>query len=333
MRRGEADPAMLSIVCDMRIGVFPVPGCFDSGLSAILDVVRTAELLRPSVDPSIPALEVLVVGAGTSISTGHGLVVPVAVAIGDAADAGLDAIVVPGIKAVSQAQVEDQLALGVVRTVREQLRDLVAAATPDRPAPHLAAACTGTFLLAEAGLLDGRLATTSWWLTGVFRRRYPRVELDMTRMIVHGDGVTTAGAAFAHIDLAMSLVSRASSRLADATARFLLVDERPARSVEAALGHLAAADELVTDFESWVRDHLDRDFSIASAAREIGTTRRTLERRTRARTGMTPLALIRRLRRERALHLRRTTPLSMDQIAGLVGYRNGSTLRALLRQE
>ncbi|MGH3522182.1 MAG: GlxA family transcriptional regulator [Mycobacterium sp.] len=280
------------------------------------------------VDRDIPAITTSVLAATDTVLTGGGLVVRADRRLDRDDLERLDVLLVLGLGATTAVAVEEAMSRTDVRLLVSLLRE--------RPLPSslaVAAACTGTFVLAQAGLLDGRRATTSWWLTGTFLRRFPQVELDMGRMVVRSGPVTTAGAAFAHIDLALSFVLEVSAQLASETASFLLIDERPARSVEAALGYLAETDALVADFECYVRLHLDQPFTISHAAMSIGTTRKTLERHMRGRVGVSPHDLVQRLRAERALHLRRTTTMSMEQIAHLVGYRNATTLRALLRQQ
>jgi transcriptional regulator GlxA family with amidase domain len=112
-------------------------------------------------------------------------------------------------------------------------------------ATTVAAACTGVFTLAESGLLDRRRATTSWWPGAAFRSRYPSVVLDLDSMVVADGGIVTAGAAFAHIDLALALVRRVSPTLAGHVARLLVIDERTAQSAYLVTDHLDHNDPLV----------------------------------------------------------------------------------------
>jgi transcriptional regulator GlxA family with amidase domain len=197
---------------------------------------------------------------------------------------------------------------------------------------RVAGACTATFVLAESGILDGQQATTTWWLSSLFRERFPQVTLDESRMVVESGRVVTAGAALAHVDLALWLVRQKSPSLAQTTARYLVFDTRPSQAMYAMLDHLAHADPLVERFERWARRHL-ADFSLALAARHVGASERTLERRIRAVLGRTPLSFVQDLRVEAAVHRLRTTKESIEEIASAVGYGDGVTLRTLLRKK
>jgi transcriptional regulator GlxA family with amidase domain len=309
----------------MRVAIVPVTGCFTSGLSTLLDVLQTAEALRRSLDAQIPSIEVEILGVSDTVVTRNGLTVAVSRRIDRDGCDDADVLVVPSLGAGASADALEA-ALG-----RDDIQLLTAVLRDGSMPPAVAAACSGTFVLAQAGLLDGHVATTSWFLTSTFRRRYPRVGLDMSKMVVHSGRFTTAGAGFAHIDLALSIVSGLSRELAAMVARYMLIDERPSPSLNVAQTYLDSIDGLLTEFETWVRDHLAEPISIADAAAALGTTRKTLERHTRERAATTPHAIVQRIRAERAVHLRRTTELNMTQIARAVGFRNASTLRALLR--
>jgi transcriptional regulator GlxA family with amidase domain len=237
-----------------------------------------------------------------------------------------DAVVMPAILYMRPAPLVQALAGSEVREAGAVLRKWAGRGA------LTATACIGTFVLAEAALLDGEEATTTWWLSPLFRQRYPRVRLDESRIIVQSNAVVTAGAALSHLDLALALIRRASPELANLTARYLVVDERTSQSIYSIPDHLAHADPLIQQFERWARGRLAEGFSLDQAAKALATSKRTLARRMQGVLGKSPLAFFQDLRIERAVHLLRTGHTSVDQIAAEVGYAEGVTLRALLRR-
>jgi transcriptional regulator GlxA family with amidase domain len=307
----------------MHVGLLASDGCFSSGLTALIDILATAQAQRPGVDPSIPPIRLDVTGTGRTVTTGAGLTVPVTMHPRDLP--AVDVVVVPALGTMTAEDTLRALEAHASRAIIQVLGGLDPAVTT------IAAACTGVFTLAESGLLDRRRATT-WWLDTAFRNRYPSVVLDLDTMVVADAGVLTAGAAFAHIDLALALVRRVSPGLAEHVARLLVIDERASQSAYLATDHLEHSDRLVLAFEQQARARLGQPLDVRELAAAIGTSRRTLERRTQAALGMSPLALVQRLRAERAIHLLGTTTQSVEQIAPQVGYANASTLRALLRR-
>ena len=197
---------------------------------------------------------------------------------------------------------------------------------------QIAASCIGTFLLAETGLLDGREATTTWWLAPLFRQRYPKVLLDESRMLVPSDRGVTGGAAMGHLDLTLWLIRKASPELATLVSRYLLADIRSLQAPYIIPNHLAQADPLIARFERWARGNLKDGFSLQEAAGAIATSARTLQRRCEAVLGKSPLSYFQDLRVERAQSLLHGDRLDLDAIAAEVGYVDGATLGALLRE-
>ena len=308
----------------MRIHILVLDGVFDLGLSALTDTLGTARQLAGSLAQPPTAIDVTLVGVRRRVRTAQGLTVPV-VPVHSVRNP--DIVLVPALG----ANMPDTLA---ARLARPDVADAVVALRRWSTATVVVgAACTGTFLLAESALLDGQRATTSWWLAPMFRQRYPRVSLDDSRMLVSSAGFTTAGAALAHIDLALGIVRSSSPALAAQTARYLLVEPRGSQAEFVIPDHLAHADPVVERFEGWARQRLAHGFSLAEAAVAVGASERTLARRLQGVLGKSPLSYFQDLRVERAVHLLRTSTESVDQIAARIGYSDGVTLRALLRRK
>jgi transcriptional regulator GlxA family with amidase domain len=311
---------MNASVSAMRVAVVVYDGVFDSGLAAVLDVLDNANALGGQIHEA-PTWDVTMVGA-PQVRTGAGLVItpePLEHA------RTTDLLVVLARAGSSPQDLLDHVGGDVSLPVR----DLIAR-TRDR-GTAIASACAGTFLLAEAGILDGLRATTTWWLSPTFRARYPQVDLDHSQMVITSDGITTAGAAFGHVDLALSIVRSSSPALADLVARYLVVDERPSQAAYTIPSALAQSDPTVAAFERWIREHLAETVSLSDAAKAIGVSERTLQRSVQRTMGTSPIRFVQDLRIERASHLLRTTDLSLEAISRKVGYEHPNTLRVLLR--
>jgi transcriptional regulator GlxA family with amidase domain len=308
----------------MRVHILALNDVLDTGLAAVLDAFGFANALAEMTGVSSVRFQTNVVGLSETVKTARGLSVPLTSATRARTP---EVVVMPAINQIMPEPLVRALGADEAREACAVLRKWASRGA------LVAAACAGTFVLAEAALLDGEEATTTWWLAPLFRERYPRVRLVETRLIVQSNAVVTAGAALSHLDLALTLIRRASPELASVTAKYLVADTRTSQAAYTIPGHLVHADPLVHKFERWARRRLAEGFSLDQAAAELATSKRTLARRMETVLGKSPLGFFQDLRIERAVHLLETTEASVDQIAAEVGYAEGVTLRALLRRK
>ncbi|MGF6775155.1 GlxA family transcriptional regulator [Paraburkholderia sp. GAS334] len=307
----------------MRISVLALDGLFDTGLAVTLDALTAANGLASRLMGGTPRFDVSTVGVRKRVRSGQGFTIPVQAITPDLKP---DWVIVPALNTTTPDRLVPALERADVRRAVAQLL------TWHREGVRIAASCIGTFLVAEAGLLDHREATTTWSLAPLFRQRYPRVSLDESRMLVPSDIGVTAGAAMGHLDLVLWLIRTASPELASLVSRYLLADIRSLQAPYIIPNHLAQADPLIQQFERWARDHLKEGFSLQEAAGALATSMRTLQRRCQEVLGKSPLAWFQDLRVERAQSLLHGSGLDIEAIAAEVGYEDGATLRTLLRQ-
>ncbi len=195
---------------------------------------------------------------------------------------------------------------------------------------RIAALCNGAFVLAEAGLLDGRRATAHWSYTERLARRYPRVQVDAEVLYVDdGDVLTSAGAA-AGLDLCLHLVRRDfGAHVANQLARRLCVPaHRTGGQAQFVTRHVPDTDDdSVAPVLEWAARHLDRPLTVAELARRAGMSERTFFRRLHEATGSTPLRWLLAQRIAHAQSLLEKTPLSVEQVAQRCGLGTGTNLR------
>jgi transcriptional regulator GlxA family with amidase domain len=279
---------------------------FDVATRHRIDPPYRVEIVAPTTDP---------------IVTSSGITVTPARALADVRG-DLDTFVVAGGTGVEAALADRALVRQVARVAGRARR--------------VASVCTGAFLLAEAGLLDGRRVTTHWQSCRRLQRRYPGLEVDSDPIFVRDGDVYTSAGVTAGIDLCLALVEEDHGRdLALAVARQLVVFlKRPGGQAQFS-SHLStqlAERDVLAEVQGWIADHLDEDLAVPRLAERAAMSPRHFARVFRAATGETPARFVERARVEQARRRLEESGAGIEEIAHGCGFGTPETMRrAFLR--
>ena len=227
-----------------------------------------------------------------------------------------DTIILPGVADLS-------------RPVPAPLVDAVRAAAAR--GTRVASICSGAFLLAATGLLDGRRATTHWLAAAELARRHPAIQVDPDVLYVDGGQFLTSAGAAAGLDLCLHLVRLDyGSAVAADTARVSVMPLERAGGQSQFIMHAPPAPDgsSLEPLLHWLEESLHQPLTLAAIARHAALSVRTLNRRFREQTGTTPLQWLLRARVRRAQHLLETTAHPVESIAGKVGFGSATAFRA-----
>lgn len=307
-------------------------GILASGVSAPIDVLITANTLRAraqrrSCEPlfhwRIESLD------GKPVRTASGQMLSV--------DGLLNARTAADAVVIAAPFVND--VRGFLQERRNALQPLLSGLQQQRArGAVLGCYCTGSFLFAEAGLLDGRLATTHWSKSREFIQSYPLVRVRASETLTDDDGIICSGAVTSYLNLALKVIEKlAGEDLAVMTARHLLIDtHRPSQFAYATASadhDIDHSDQLVCRAQRWMQENMRHPVRVAELASRLATSERTLARRFRRATGEAPLRYLQAVRIRAAKLLLETEDLSIDAVTEQVGYGDVSAFRELFKRE
>ena len=234
----------------------------------------------------------------------------------------IDTLMVAGGDGIRAAQEDERLVAWIRRAAGRSRR--------------VTSVCTGAFLLARAGLLDGHEATTHWSECHELERLYPAVNVKSDPIFVRSGAVYTSAGVTAGIDLALALVEEdLGPKVARDVARWLVLFlRRPGGQSQfsAALAGQRAAREPLRDVQAWMVDHLDEDLSVPALSERAYMSPRNFARAFKREVGMTPGAYVETLRVERARALLETGDESVEQVALRCGFGTVETMRRVFRR-
>lgn len=299
----------------LRVGVLAYPGCFASEVFGVPDLLTMATHIA---GPDRSGYEVSVISPRRRITASGGAALAVAPL------REVDVLVVPGFELVPGLDTDAKLTA---------LTPEIAAIRSHTVAGNaVVSICVGAFLLAEAGLLNRRRATTAWLLADELAQRCPEADVRPECLVVTDKGVTTTAAFSAMYDFALELIRHHSGAdVARATARVALVDD--ARSSQTPYVDARLLPQPGNEFSRRVMRRLDQDlaarYDLTALADAFRVSTRTLLRRFADETGRSPLEYLQSSRVRRARHLLETTDRTVAGISTTVGYKDPGTFAAL----
>ncbi|KJE19822.1 transcriptional regulator, AraC family with amidase-like domain [Frankia torreyi] len=202
---------------------------------------------------------------------------------------------------------------------------------------RIASVCAGAHMLAAAGLLDGRPATTHWFTAGRLAAEYPAVAVDPDPIFIRSGRVWTCAGVSAGMDLALAMVADdCGDDLALATARWLVMYlRRPGGQSQFSvpLAHPAPTRDDIGELHRWIADHLAADLSVAALARRVGMSERHFSRVFTAQTGVTPAAYVESVRTEAARRMLEQTGHTVEAVAQRCGFGSPETFYRVFRRD
>jgi transcriptional regulator GlxA family with amidase domain len=195
---------------------------------------------------------------------------------------------------------------------------------------RVASVCSGAYVLAEAGLLDGRRATTHWQRTRHFLNVYPKVKLEPDRIFVRDGNIWSSAGITAGIDLALAMATEDyGEEIAQKTARQLVLYQRRSggQSQFSSLLELKAPSGRFGPLLTWAREHLDAPLTVEDLAEQAGMSSRHFARAFIAETGTTPSKAVERLRIEVARQRVQSSGEAIERVAELTGFRDPERMR------
>ena len=224
----------------------------------------------------------------------------------------------------------------VERTLQEQAQTIRWLARQYEKGAHIASICTGSFLLAETGLLDGKIATTHWAYAEQFERRYPHVTLRAERPITDDGDLLCSGGYHASIDISLYLVEKyCGADVAAQSSRIIVPNYTAAAPLmpHAGVGcQKTHRDDQILSIQEWIETHFSETFDYEELACRGHMSRRTLERRFKAATGKTPLSYQQCVRVKAAKKMLENSIHSFDEITCQVGYEDSSSFRKVFQK-